>query len=207
MYCITYSTRIMSNVTVGEKILAYRNLRSPPPLPPETKVSVFGRTSANIPFGRFITAPVSVLWRSILKFSPHLADYSSKNQFPRKSSRTRECRGHVIFLHEYMVEETNPVFFFFSFFFFFRSTGSAAQKKEFEKRIFRKEEEEEIFAIRVRKIILASAWSSLGTKRSSVISERIGNDLRVCKSFPGGGFLRWTGNEPCDRMWTERERK
>lgn len=133
MYCITYSTRIMSNVTVGEKILAYRNLRSPPPLPPETKVSVFGRTSANIPFGRFITAPVSVLWRPILKFSPHLADYSSKNQFPRKSSRTRECRGHVIFLHEYMVEETNPVFFLLFFFPLLRSTGSAAQKKEFEK--------------------------------------------------------------------------
>lgn len=80
-----------------------------------TKV-VFGscRTSANIPFGRFITAPVSVLWRPILKFSPHLADYSSKNQFPRKSSRTRECRGHVIFLHGYTVEQTNPVFFFSS---------------------------------------------------------------------------------------------
>lgn len=130
MYCITYSTRIMSNVTVGEKILAYRNLRSPPPLPPETKVSVFGRTSANIPFGRFITAPVSVLWRPILKFSPHLADYSSKNQFPRKSSRTRECRGHVIFLHEYMVEETNPVFFFFSFFFFFFSINRIGCTKE-----------------------------------------------------------------------------
>lgn len=119
----------MSNVTVGEKILAYRNLRSPPPLPPSTKVSVFGRTSANIPFGRFITAPVSVLWRPILKFSPHLADYSSKNQFPRKSSRTRECRGHVIFLHEYMVEETNPVFFLLFFFHYFDQPDRLHKRK------------------------------------------------------------------------------
>ena len=193
------------------KDIGLSKLTIPPPLPPETKVSVFGRTSANIPFGRFITAPVSVLWRPILKFSPHLADYSSKNQFPRKSSRTRECRGHVIFLHEYMVEETNPVFFLLFFFPLLRSTGSAAQKKKFEKRIFRKEKEEEIFAIRVRKIILASAWSSLGTKRSSVISERIGNDLRVCKSFPGGGdFCDGQATNrviECEQRERERERK
>lgn len=98
--------------------------------PPGTEVSVFAscRTSANIPFGRFITAPVSVLWRPILKFSPHLADYSSKNQFPRKSSRTRECRGHVIFLREYMVEETNPVFSP-PFFYYFDQPGRVHKRK------------------------------------------------------------------------------
>lgn len=162
--------------------------------PGSTKVSVFAscRTSANIPFGRFITAPVSVLWRPILKFSPHLADYSSKNQFPRKSSRTRECRGHVIFLREYMVEETNPVFSppFFSL---LRSTGSAAQKKEFE-REFSERKKNEIFAIRVRRIILVGLVSS-GRKDRASFPNGSGT-IYECVNLSPEGFLRWTGNEP-----------
>lgn len=164
-----------------------------------TKVSVFAscRTSANIPFGRFITAPVSVLWRPILKFSPHLADYSSKNQFPRKSSRTRECRGHVIFLREYMVEETNPVFSP-PFFLLLRSTGSAAQKKEFE-REFSERKKNEIFAIRVRRIIssILAGLVSSGRKDRASFPNGSGT-IYECVNLSPEGFLRWTGNEPCE---------
>lgn len=173
-------------VAVGEKILAYRNLWSPRDRP-RSRYSL-------------VAEPRQI----------SLSDDLSRPQFPYFEDQfwsflriLRIILRKTSFLVNPPVHENvvDMLYFsaniwskkriqFFPLLFFTTSINRVGCTKErIRERIFRTEEEWNFCDTRKKNHFVDFGRPCLlGTKRSSIISERIGDDLRVRKSFPGGIF-------------------
>lgn len=183
-------------VAVGEKILAYRNLWSPR----DRRRSRYS----------LVAEPRQI----------SLSDDLSRPQFPyfedqfwsflrilriilRKTSFLVNPPVHenvvdMLYFSANIWSKKRIQFFPLLFFLLLRSTRSGAQKKEFE-REFSERKKNEIFAIRVRRIISSILAGLVSSGRKDRASFPNGSrTIYECVNLSPEGFLRWTGNEPCE---------